>query len=327
MDLGDILRTIGRRWYIMLPIALVTVALTTVAYLKIPMKYESTSQISLLSPQQPASGSYPGQSNPFLIFDTSLTSTADLLARNLSSAATVKELAAMGVTEQYTAKLADFAQGPFIALTVTGTDKNHVLASSSELTGFAQDRLQEIQRQNGVPANNMIKTTVMIPPQPPQPQLKNKLQNVVALFAAGMVAAFISTFITEGLARSRRRNRSTGTVLAAAPASEDWTGPSVDVTQAIPRVDTDRTMTFERPADLDLPRKALDALDPPLDRLATGHRAAPRAWSPDPPTDVLLGKHPDSRPTNHNGVAAEAAVYRSASASGRGEDADPHIGN
>jgi hypothetical protein len=330
MDLGDILRTIGRRWYIMLPIVLVTVAVTVGAYLQIPTEYQSTSQISLLSPQQPASGAFKGQSNPFLIFDTSLTSTADLLARNLSSDGTAKELEERGVTEEYTAKLADFAQGPFLSFTVTGTDKDHVLASTRTVTAFAEERLREIQRQNGVPSGNMIMTTVMIPPQPPQPQTKDKLQKVLALFAAGIVAAFMATFVTEGLLRSRNRGPASTSVIAAAPGKRGI-GTGMNSAAA---VDPDETAVLSRATDPDRARAAGPTSQDtaPLDRIVVSGRPAVPPWLTGPVADVT--GRADPRPHNGNGASVDqtvrghpaARVYRSSATPGGGGDTGPYAG-
>ncbi len=208
MDLGEILWVIRKRWYIMVPTVLAAVVLAVGAYLSFPSKYESDSTIALLNAQRPATSTTPGQSNPFLAFDPSLTATADYLARNLTSDTSAAQLKGEGVTEQYTATLAANAQGPFVALTVTGTDNAHVLASSTTLASFASQRLQQIQQQNGVPPGNMIHTATIVPPQEPQQLLKNKVQGVAAVGLGGLVLAFMATFITEGLYRSRHRRSS-----------------------------------------------------------------------------------------------------------------------
>jgi hypothetical protein len=340
MDLGDILRVIGKRWYIMLPMVLVTVAVTVAAYFQLPMKYESTSQISLLSPQQQASGTFRGQSNPFLIFDTSLTSTADLLSRSLGSDSSIKELKARGVTEEYTAKLADFAQGPFIQLTVTGTDKAHVLASTNTVTSFARDRLRQIQQQNGVPADNMIQTTVLIPPQPPAPLVKSKLQIVLALLAAGLVTAFMATFVTEGLSRSRSRSRhhasspgaGAGTAKVATPGGSADDGPLGDTVRV---AQSDDTMVIRLPKNLAVPVSGIPAPRdaPALDAIPSRHgtdawNGSSNGWTEDSPTELFLAI-PTDQPavngsSNGNGKGNSphsSALYRSASATRPDEDA------
>jgi capsular polysaccharide biosynthesis protein len=204
MDLGEILRVIRARWYVMAPISLVTIGLTIALAIVMPTTYQSQSTIALLNAKQPATATTVAQNNPFLIFDSSLTATADLLARSLTSDAAAKELKKLGVTEEYTAALADNAQGPFVTLTVTGTDKAHITAAGATLLSFAGRRLEEIQRDNGVPTANMISTATIIAPQPPEPQQKKKLQNVAGLLGGGIVLAFVATFLTESLARSRR---------------------------------------------------------------------------------------------------------------------------
>jgi hypothetical protein len=119
---------------------------------------------------------------------------------------TARELKALGVTEEYTAALADNAMGPFVTLTVTGTNKAHVLQSTIVLTDFATNKLREMQEQSGAPENSMIRAATIIPPQPPESVIKKKIEIVGG--AAGLLLAltFIATFATENILRSRRRS-------------------------------------------------------------------------------------------------------------------------
>src|SRR3954464_6142088 len=107
MDFGEILRLIRTRWYITAPGALLAILLIVSAYVLVPMKYQSLSTLALINSPRPLTA--PGNGNPFLTFESSLTATADFLARSLSSEAAAKELKGMGVTEEYTAALADNA--------------------------------------------------------------------------------------------------------------------------------------------------------------------------------------------------------------------------
>src|ERR1700738_3948141 len=112
MGLGELFRVVGRRWYVALPALIFAAVLPVLAYTSIATKYQSQSTISLLNAQQSAALS-PHLGNPFLTFDSSLTPTADFLARRLGSSQSGADLAARGVTEVVTAKLADNAAGPF----------------------------------------------------------------------------------------------------------------------------------------------------------------------------------------------------------------------
>jgi len=203
MDFGEILRVVRKRWYITAPGTLLAVVLTIVAYLVVPTQYQSMSTLSLINSVRPVTA--PGNGNPFLTFESSLTATADFLARSLMSEDTARELKGMGVTEEYTAGLADNAMGPFIALTVTGTDKGHVFRSTQTLTEYAKKKLRTMQEQSGAPESSMIHAATIIPPQPPQPVIKKKIEVVAAVAGGLLVLTFVITFLLESFTRSRRR--------------------------------------------------------------------------------------------------------------------------
>lgn len=208
MDLGELFRVIRRRWYVFFPMVILAAGLGAGAYVAVPSEFESYSTVSLLSsPKQTAAGTN-GNDNPFLTFDSSLIATADFLGRTLTSTDTQEELKTRGVTEEYTVGLAENAQGPFLTITVTGSDRQHLLASTELLTTYAGTKLAAIQAANGVAAADMIRMTVILPPQEPTEKPKRKLQLVIAATGVGMVLAFLSTFLVEARIRARRRYKS-----------------------------------------------------------------------------------------------------------------------
>jgi len=245
MDLGEILRVMRNRWYLMVPIMVLTSALTVLAYLVLPTSYESTSTVSLLTAERASIVNKSGNTNPYLTFDASLVATADFLSRSLSSKGSTDELKSLGVTEEYTVALADNAQGPFISIVVMGTDEAKVLRSTTALTNFAARKLTDIQAASGVKPADMIRLTVIVPPQKPEALIKDKLQLVIAIAAAGTAAAFVITFVTEGLSRSRR----------AAGLSA---GPAVSSVQAVVPSPRSVASTVIPPAEQPSPAKAED---------------------------------------------------------------------
>jgi hypothetical protein len=114
------------------------------------------------------------------------------------------------VTETYTAALATNAQGPFVTLTLTGSNPDHVLQSTKILVDYAKAKLQEIQLQSSVPKASLIQMAVIVPPQAPQELRKKKLEMVIMVAAAGTVLSFILAFLVENLAQARRRTRHRG---------------------------------------------------------------------------------------------------------------------
>lgn len=217
MDLGEILRVMLRRWYIMVPMLLLAGVVAWVAAVVVPTQYESASTVSLLS----ADVSNEDERNPFLNFDASLVAMADYLGRSLQSTEANKELQTLGVTESYTVGLATGAQGPFLTFTVTGTDEAHVLRSAATLTKFAEERLERIQHDYGVASKDMIRMNAIVPPQKPVAKMKKKIEGVLVGGGGTTVTALLLTFVAEGVSRSRARRRGGA---AVAVAGGGWPG-------------------------------------------------------------------------------------------------------
>jgi capsular polysaccharide biosynthesis protein len=218
VDLGEILRVVRSRWYIMLPMMILAAVLSAVAFIVVPASYESYSTVSLLSSQSSTQIANQGDDNPFLDFNASLVATADFLGRNLKSTDAATELKKIGVTETYDIALAENAQGPFLTITVTGTDKDHVRASTATLERFAGTKLQEIQQQNDVKARDMIRMTEITPPQAPVAKSKTKIEVVIAVGVGFTALAFLVTFLVESITRSRRRRSVVESYLPGQPA-------------------------------------------------------------------------------------------------------------
>ncbi|HEU5354337.1 MAG TPA: hypothetical protein VFU65_07740 [Actinocrinis sp.] len=209
MDLAEVIRVIRTRWYVMVPLLLITIALTIGVDRSIPTKYQSTSEISLLASQSAIAGTdkLPGTGNPFLNYGSSLNDTADFLVRRLGSNDSATDLVKLGVTETYAVALAAAAQGPFITLTVTGSNPEHILTSMNTLTDYTVQQLAKVQDQAGVKPVDMIRSIVIVSPSAPAPQTKTKTQDVLGIAVGGLVITFLATFVVESILASRRRRR------------------------------------------------------------------------------------------------------------------------
>ncbi|WP_441246870.1 chain length determinant protein [Kitasatospora sp. McL0602] len=202
----ELLRVIRRRWYVTMPIVLITICLSAVANAVLPTTYQSECSISLLNAPSVAALP-PNNGNPFLSFSQALTVAADFLGRRLTSDESAEALKKRGLTGTYSVKLADNAMGPFLTLTVTGPDKAQVQKSIGLLNTFTAEQLKAMQSEQQAPAGSQIASTVIIPPQPPQPQTKSKLQYVAMIGLAGLAVAFLAAFVTENVFGVRRRAR------------------------------------------------------------------------------------------------------------------------
>jgi capsular polysaccharide biosynthesis protein len=199
MDLAEIVRIMRRRWYVLLPGLLLTVALTAGAYLKVPVTYTSQSTVVLLNSQK-ATVAFNG--NPFLSTQISLNGMADSLARNLNSDASTAHLKAEGARCPTVAKIADNALGPLMWLTASGSDKAEVLAADRLLTTYAAERLEQFQTEQAVTPQAMIRMATIVPPQNPVAQNKTRYEYLVLAMLMGIVVSMVATFYLDARLRT-----------------------------------------------------------------------------------------------------------------------------
>ncbi|WP_206281910.1 chain length determinant protein [Streptomyces amritsarensis] len=230
MDLAEIGRVMRRRWYVLLPGLLLTAALTTAVHLLIPVEYQSQSTVTLLNSSK-ATEAFDG--NPFLSTQASLTGMADGLARNLNSDGAKADLKALGVTGTHEVKIADNAQGPFMWLTVTGTDPAAVLKSDELLAGYAEKRLKEFQSQQSVAPEAMIRMATIVPPQKPEAQTKTRIQYIVMVGALGLVLSLVAVFFVEARRRTPRAKNLPDPAGTPATAATAATLAATDETMAL----------------------------------------------------------------------------------------------
>ena len=207
MSLAEMWRVIRRRWYVLLPSILLVMGLTAGVYVSIPSQYQTSAMMSLLASQQSIKGTstVPGTSNPFLNFDSSLNDTADFLVRRLASTDAAQQLGTEGVAG-YTAVLAA-SQGPFIELTANGSTPAAATDAISKLIAYTSQQLQQLQLQQGVPAQAMIDSAVIVPGSPPLAQTKKRTQDSLGAAAGGFALALLATFAIDALALRRRAGK------------------------------------------------------------------------------------------------------------------------
>lgn len=207
----DGLLSVLRRHWLALTLALVTTVVATVgvALLSKP-KYQSTVEMTMLNgPAINNEQAFHG--NPYLSFDQTLSIDVDLLTRNLLSAASIQQLAELGVTEQLKAAFALGAQGPFMQLTATGPNPAHISRSMNVFINFAEQRWLQMQKALNAPANSIITLQTIAPPSPPATQGKSRFELIGGVAILGLIISLLVPSFIEGRSRRRAAGNVTGT--------------------------------------------------------------------------------------------------------------------
>jgi hypothetical protein len=208
MDVGEFLQLMVRRWKVTVPALLVTAILTVAAFKGVHSQYESQVQMTMLNAPKITSqqGNY---GNPYLAFDDALLVDTDLLTRYMASDSAAQQLQALGMTDQYTATIANNALGPFTQLTVTGTDKSHILQSMQTLIRFTRQRWLALQQASAAPPGSIVQLSLIAPPSSPLPVMKKKIEIVAGVAILGIIFSILLAVMVDSLLRRRRGDRPT----------------------------------------------------------------------------------------------------------------------
>ena len=249
MDFGEMFRVMRRRWYVVIPALLLTIVATAGVYVAWPTSYRSEVQLSLLASRSVAQ-SQGDAGNPYLAFTPGLDSVVDILGRNLSSNDSVAQLRALGVTYPYTAGIATNAQGPFLAIDVTGHNAAEITRSMPVIVSFTQRRLAEMQSASSAPKDTQIQAVLIAPPSTPAPVTKTKIELVAAVAVLGLVFSFLLSFIVDNLINQRRLRKSGATDQPA--RGRQSTRPGYHP-RAMEAKDRDKTQPGDRPPETSEP--------------------------------------------------------------------------
>ncbi|MFD6970840.1 O-antigen ligase family protein [Streptomyces sp. NPDC059949] len=213
MSIGEIVAVLRRRWYVMVPLTLISLLAGLHLYRSVPVSYQSQSSVALLDSTAVAELA-PAFGNPISNAGGTLVVTADVLIRTLSGTDAARDLYGLGVTDPYTVGFAANTSGPVITLTVTGTDRSKVLDETNTLTAFAGEQLNALQVAAKVKPAYFVQTAPVVLPQTPVPQLKSRYQQVLGVVILGTTSAFTLSFLTDSVLAALARRRAAAAAAA-----------------------------------------------------------------------------------------------------------------
>jgi hypothetical protein len=202
MDVRKTLQILGRRWYIAVPLLLLTVA-ASAAMAARPGPYQSESQVVLLPSAQ---SSKLAGGNPYLSFDDSLTLTADLLRRLLINPPLVQSLGKNGYGSSYQVVDDPLTAGPVLDITVTGTSKDSVEHTLAGVTNEAGRQLRLMQGH--VAPIDLITLKTVSYDSKASLLLTRKARTPLVALAIGLVLTVAVPLAFDAAAADRRKSRS-----------------------------------------------------------------------------------------------------------------------
>jgi hypothetical protein len=201
MDVSGALHTLRKHWILTSALILLTLVAAFEAWVKIPGPYQSSSQVVFLaSPQTSKSNG----NNPYLSFDDTLTTTADIVRREVLDPRVQAELAARGFKDTYDVQNDPLGIGPILDVTATGPTKVGVMTTQAAATAEVQTELQELQ--TNLPAKDQITSMVLTSTPKATLLVSKKARPLVAVLVVGFILILAIPQMVDAV-QNRGRNR------------------------------------------------------------------------------------------------------------------------
>jgi hypothetical protein len=209
MDFWKTMGVLLRRWYVAVPVFVISLGLGAGVFMTVHTQYESTGTIVLTAPTAGAVTSTDptkavGPGNPLLDFEGSLTTTSQLLTQSLSSPTVAKQIASQGGVDTYQAG-DGLTGGPFIVIIADATSPQAAERTVSLALKYAEDELNTRQKTLNAPTVTYIGTQVVVAPTPATTKIGGKVRAGGVALVAGLVVSLAAAFGLESMSNKRRR--------------------------------------------------------------------------------------------------------------------------
>lgn len=209
MDFVNIFRITLRRWYVVVPLLVVTVMLAQFAHSRATVWYEASGSVILMSPSMSefTRTDEPVIENPYLTFSPSLRTTGSVIGRILLDDTTKAAIAEEGLSPRYEMEMDGNA--PVLAYTVTARDGGTALATADRIATLISEQLSVLQTEAQAPVEQQITAEVLTRPLAAVPLAEGAMRAMVAVLAIGGAAAVGAAVLMETVVvtlRERRRS-------------------------------------------------------------------------------------------------------------------------
>lgn len=201
MDLSDLVRSLGRRWWATLLGIAATVFLVQYVYGMIPQTYESQASMVLLPPTI----ALDKTTNPYLGL-SGLQAITDVLSRSMSDGPVHDGLAPKGGSATLKVTRDTTASGPMLVIDVTDTTASGAGEILTNAVDAAPAQLHALQASVGVAAPDEIRIVPVTHSAEPTASNKGQIRAVILAAVVGLaLTLFLVSLIDNVLIRRSRR--------------------------------------------------------------------------------------------------------------------------
>ena len=240
----DVMRALGRRWYVVLAGLLLTAGLVFGAYKASPPEYNARALVLVI----PSKAGLGKGGNPLLQL-TGLEQPASIVSAYFASAPALAEVAQLSPTAEFEVALDASTRGPVIAVDVTDKTAADTLKVLDYLLTRIPTELQRLQQEADARNGTFVGTMLLVADREAKLDIHGTLRITIAALVVGLVGTGISAFAIDGLMQRRRLSEPPPGVAGSEGKTDD----------AVPEDVTEEVAATDRPGyalvDAALPRR------------------------------------------------------------------------
>jgi capsular polysaccharide biosynthesis protein len=203
VDLVSAVQVLLRRWYVTLPLLLVTAALGAAAWLVVSPSYQAQGSL-LLRPPPPVAEPDEEVFNPYLLYNN-LQIPARVAQDVLLQTAELESLADQGATGAFDVFLDPTGTTPLVAFTAVGATEDEAVETAEIAMARFDEILVQRQLSEGSPEGRLITTEVVTEAAVSEVLVGSKIRAAVAALGLGLILTVSLALMVEALARRRSR--------------------------------------------------------------------------------------------------------------------------
>lgn len=214
MNVMKMLSIWRKRWILTALVILVAFAASGFAAVKLPRTYQADSTVVLVPSARAAKAL--GEGNPYLSFNASLSTAADVIATEVAAPQTEQDLASKGFGAQYAVvsesttgqavASSSVLPGPFVAVYVTGTNRNSVEHTLYGVTAAIRSEVSAMQ--SGMTRNNRISVSTISYAPRASLSMSMTARSLVLIVGLLTIGALCIPLIVDAQVARRRLRRS-----------------------------------------------------------------------------------------------------------------------
>jgi hypothetical protein len=207
----EVLRSAGRRWYVLVAGLLLTGGLAILVLRFVPLTYDAKASVLLLPPANVVTDG----GNPFLNLG-GLDVVAGVLSKSLTDTSSVNSIIPKSSHAKYTVEPDPTVSGSVLLVTATDRSSDGAFAVLDQVLALAKTRLQTLQNSVDAKGGTQVRMMVITNNTVADPNTSTLVRTLIVVVAVGLVLTALLAVSIDALARRRSSRKAARNALRRA---------------------------------------------------------------------------------------------------------------